>query len=121
MKKPASSLGFDTMAAVDTLTKAGIEQRPASAIVEVVRDAQRELATEASLLSTKVALEARLREEMAELRTELKTDMAELKTELKTDIRDLDAKIANQFSQLYRYLLIGAGVCVTSLAGIMHL
>ena len=109
------------MAAVDTLTKADIGQRPAGAIVGVVRDAQCELATEESLLSTKVALEAGLREEMAELRTELKTDMAELKAELKTDIRDLDAKMANQFSQLYWYLLIGAGVCVTSLAGIMHL
>ena len=109
-KQSASSPRFDTMAAVDTLTKADIGQRPASAIVEVVRDAQRELATEASLHSTTAALEAGLREEMAEL-----------KAELKTDIRDLDVKMANQFSQLYRYLLIGAGVCVTSLAGIMHL
>ena len=141
MKEPASPPGFDTMAAVDMLTKADIGQRPASAIVEVVRDAQRELATEASLLSTKAALKAGLREEMAELKAELKTDMAELKTELKTemaelkaelktdvvelkvelktDIKDLDTKIANQFSQLYRYLLVGGGVCVTSLAGIL--
>ncbi len=118
-KKPASPPGFDTMAAVNTLTKAGIERRPASAIVGVVRDAQRELATEASLLSTTAALKAELREEMAKLKAELKTDMAELKVELKTDIKDLDAKIANQFSQLYRYLLIGGGVCVTSLAGIL--
>ena len=108
--KKSQSLYFDTMVAMNTLTKAGIEQRPVGAIVGAVRDAQRELATEASLLSTTAALEAGLREEMAEL-----------KAELKTDIRDLDVKMANQFSQLYRYLLIGAGVCVTSLAGIMHL
>ena len=110
VKRPAPSPGFDTMAAVDTLTKAGIEQGSASAIVGVVRDAQRELATEASLLSTQAALKAGLREEMGELKTELKTEMAELK-----------AEIANQFSQLYRHLLIGAGVCVASLAWIMHL
>lgn len=97
--KPTPLPNFDTMAAVDTLTKAGIGQRPASAIVEVVRDAQRELATEASLLSTKA---------------ELKADIATSKAELK-------AEMASQFSQLYRYLLVGAGVCITSLAGILGL
>lgn len=90
---------FDTMAAVDTLTKTGIGRAPASAIVEVVRDAQRELATESSLLSTKA---------------ELKADIATSKAELK-------AEMASQFSQLYRYLLVGAGVCITSLAGILGL
>ena len=72
------------MAAMNMLTKAGIEQRPASAIIEVVRDAQCELATEESLLSTKLVLEsdmttlkADLREEMAELRV-LRSEMAEL-------------------------------------------
>lgn len=76
------------MATVDTLIKAGIGRGPAGIIVEVVRDAQRKLAAESSLLSTK----------------------AELKVEM-----------ASQFSQLYRYLLVGAGVCITSLAGILGL
>lgn len=144
VKKPKSSPGFDTMATVNTLTKAGIEQRPASAIVEVVRDAQRELATEESLLSTKLALEsdmttlkADLRAEMAELRVELRSEMAELKAELKSDmaglrvelksemaelrveVKNLEANVDRQFAQLYRYLLVGGGGCVATIVGIL--
>jgi len=132
-KKSAPSPGFDTMAAMNTLTKAGIEQRPASAIIGVVRDAQCELATEESLLSTKLVLEsdmttlkADLREEMAELRVELRSEMAELKVELKSDMaelklgmKNLEASIEKQFAQLYRYLLIGGGGCVAAIVGIL--
>ena len=144
VKKPTPPPGFDTMAAVNTLTKAGIEQRPASAIVEVVRDAQCELATEESLLSTKLALESdmttlkadlrgemaelrvELRSEMAELRVELRSEMAELKDELKSDMaglkldmKNLEASIEKQFAQLYRYLLVGGGGCVAAIVGIL--
>ena len=124
---------FDTMAAVDTLTKAGFEQRPAGAVVEVVRDAQCELATEESLLSTKLALEsdmttlkADLRADMAELRAELRSEMTELKVELKSDMaglklgmKNLEASIEKQFAQLYRYLLVGGGGCVAAIVGIL--
>ena len=133
VKKPAPSPGFDTMAAVDTLTKAGFEQRPAGAVVEVVRDAQCELATEESLLSTKLALEsdmttlkADLRADMAELRVELRSEMADLKVELKSDVaglklgmKNLEASIEKQFAQLYRYLLVGGGGCVAAIVGIL--
>ena len=40
------------------------------------------------------------------------------KDDLKAEIQGLRSEIANQFAQLYRYLLIGAGVCVASLAAI---
>lgn len=131
VKKPTSSPGFDTMAAVNTLTKAGIEQRPASAIVGVVRDAQCELATEESLLSTKLALEsdlttlkADLRADMAELRVELRSEMAELKTELKvelkSDMKNLEVSIERRFALLYRYLLVGGGVCVAAVVGLLR-
>ncbi len=159
VKKPTPPPGFDTMAAVNTLTKAGIEQRPASAIVEVVRDAQRELATEESLLSTKLVLEsdmttlkadlradmaelktvlksdmaelrvelrsemadlkAELKSDMAELRGELKSDMAELKIELKSEMKNLEANMERQFAQLYRYILVGGGACVTAIVGLL--
>ena len=166
VKKPTPSPGFDTMAAVNTLTKAGIEQRSANAIVGVVRDAQCELATEESLLSTKFALESdlttlkadlradmaelrvelrsemtelrielrsemtelriELRSEMTELKTELKSEMTELKTELKSetgelksDMKNLEVSIEKQFSQLYRYLLVGGGACVAAVVGLL--
>ena len=148
VKKPAPSPGFDTMAAVNTLTKAGIEQRPASAIVGVVRDAQRELATEESLLSTKLVLESdmttlkaelradmaelktvlksdmaelrvELRSEMADLKAELKSDMAELREELKSEMKNLEANMERQFAQLYRYILVGGGACVTAIVGLL--
>ncbi|MDE0152404.1 MAG: hypothetical protein OXN23_00870 [Gammaproteobacteria bacterium] len=143
-KKSAPSPGFDTMAAVNTLTKAGIEQRPADAIVGVVRDAQCELATEESLLSTKLVLESdmttlkadlraemaelrvELRSEMAELKAELRSEMTELKVELKSDMaglklgmKNLEASIEKQFAQLYRYLLVGGGGCVAAIVGIL--
>lgn len=144
VKKPTPSPGFDTMAAVNTLTKAGIEQRSANAIVGVVRDAQCELATEESLLSTKFALESdlttlkadlradmaelrvELRSEMTELRIELRSEMTELKTELKSetgelksDMKNLEVSIEKQFSQLYRYLLVGGGACVAAVVGLL--
>lgn len=148
VKKPTLPPGFDTMTAVNTLTKSGIEQRPANAIVEVVRDAQCELATEESLLSTKLALESdmttlkadlradmaelktvlksdmaelrgELRSEMAELKDELRSEMAELKDELRSDMKNLEANIERQFAQLYRYLLVGGGGCVAAIVGIL--
>lgn len=107
VKKPAPSPGFDTMAAVDTLTKAGFEQRPAGAVVEVVRDAQCELATEESLLSTKLALEsdmttlkADLRADMAELKTVLKSDMAELRVELRSEMAELKVELRSEMADL---------------------
>ena len=48
----------------------------------------------------------------------LKADSDRAVGGLKAEIQELRTEIASQFSQLYRYLLIGAGVCVTSLAGI---
>lgn len=144
VKKPTPSPGFDTMAAVNTLTKAGIEQRSANAIVGVVRDAQCGLAMEESLLSTKFALESdlttlkadlradmaelrvELRSEMTELRIELRSEMTELKTELKSetgelksDMKNLEVSIEKQFSQLYRYLLVGGGACVAAVVGLL--
>ena len=127
------------MAAVDVLTKADIEQRPASVIVGIVCNTQRELTTEESLISTKFALEsemirlkadlrvemaelkADLRMEMAELKADLRVEMAELKTELKSDMKNLEVSVEKQFARLYRYLLIGAGVYITLLAGILYL
>ena len=98
---------FDTMAAVNTLTKAGIEQRPAGAIVGVVRDAQCELATEESLLSTKLALESdmttlktALREEMAGLRVELRSEMAELRVELRSEMAELRIELRSEMAEL---------------------
>lgn len=137
VKKLASPPKFDTMAAVNTLTKAGIEQGPAGAIVGVVRDAQCELATEESLLSTKFALESdmtilkadlradmaelrvELRSEMAGLREELKSDVAGLKVELKSDMKSLEVSIEKQFAQLYRHLLVGGGACVATVVGLL--
>lgn len=106
-KKPALLPKFDTMAAMNTLTKAGIEQRPAGAIVGVVRDAQCELVTEESLLSTKFALESGmtmlksgLRADMAELRVELRSEMAELKIELKSEMSELREELKSDMAGL---------------------
>ena len=120
--KPTRPPSFDTMASVDTLTKAHIEQGHASAIVGVVRDSQRELATEASLIATKVALQSEmdalkqgLCAEMVKLRADVKGDM----TALRSEMAEQRADINRQFAQLYRQLLIVGGTGVTVIVGLL--
>ena len=91
--KLASSPNFDTMNAMEMLMKSGFGQGQAAAVIGAIRDAQHELVT--------------------------KTDLKATKADLKVEIQELRSEMANQFAQLYRYLLIGAGVCITSLATIL--
>ena len=81
----------------------------------VVCDAQCELATEESLLSSKFALES----DMTTLKADLRADMAEMKAELKSDMKNLEVSVEKQFAQLYRHLLVGGGACVTVIVALL--
>lgn len=70
---------FDTLEAAEALTRAGVAERQARAIVAAMRKA----------VGDSVATKG----DVAELRTELKGDNAELKAELKGDIAAVKAEL----------------------------
>ena len=74
-----SVASFDTLEAADALTRAGLTEPQAKAIVATMRRA----------VSDGVATKG----DVTELRTELKGDIGELRTELKGDIGELRAEL----------------------------
>ena len=74
-----SGSSFDTLEAAEALTRAGVAERQARAIVAAMRKA----------VGDSVATKG----DVAELRTELKGDNAELKAELKGDNAELKAEL----------------------------
>ncbi len=71
-------MAFDTERAVRRLTDAGLDERAAEGVADVVETATNGLATEATLLE----LKAELREEMQALRAEFKEEALALRAEM---------------------------------------
>ena len=102
--KSAPPPNFDTMDAMGRLARTGFVQDQASAIVGVVRDAQRELATKADL---------------DQAISGLKAEMEAVKFELRADMKEQDSKVERQFTRLYRQLWISMGMTITAITGIL--
>ncbi len=110
-------MAFDTQRAVRRLTDAGLDERAAEGVADVVASATNGLATEASLLE----LRAELREDMQSLRAELREDMQSLRAELKEEMQALRAEFKEEAlalrAEMYRTMWIqGAGVIAAVVA-----
>jgi DNA anti-recombination protein RmuC len=127
---------IDTHGIVKRLKEAGFSEAQAEAVTDVVREVRESdiahLATKADLLITKTELQtsiSEIRAELQELRTELQTSVAgiraELQTsvagiraELQTSIAQIRAEMAEQKSDLLRYIVtisLGTGALVVAL------
>ena len=94
---------FDTLAAAQTLRNKGMDSGHAEGVVEVVRNAQSELATKADIEGVKADIKSvndridslgeSLRTEMTALGQELKAEMKALSQEMKTEMKVLGSRI----------------------------
>ena len=113
------SLAFDTHEAVKSLRGAGLDERAAESIVQVIgrnQDAQlQQLTTKADLQ----AVRSELKDDLGPLRSELQTFRSELKEEIAlvrssvNELRhELKADLARQHVQLI-WLIVGTGAVFT--------
>ena len=92
-----AAVTFDTLAAVQTLRTAGLEDRQAEAIVTTINRAMSEtVATKADLLVQGTGI----RSEIAATRSDLKAQGAELRAALETQRTELKAEIAKTSAAL---------------------
>ena len=97
-----SAMAFDTQRAARRLTDAGLDDRAAQGVADIVDSATSGLATERSLLA--------LKEDLLSFRAELKADILSFRAELKGDIHSLRA-------EMYRTIWMqGAGIIAATAA-----
>ena len=110
-------MAFDTQRAARRLTDAGLDERAAEGVADVVESATHGLATEASLLE----LRADLTGQMLELRADLMGQMLELRADLMGQMHGLRADVTGEVqalrAEMYRALWIqGAGIIAATAA-----
>ena len=87
---------FDTLAAAQTLRNKGMDSGHAEGVVEVVRNAQSELATKADIKDVNNCIDAlgeNMRTEMTALRQEIKAEIKALGQEMKAEMKVLSGRI----------------------------
>ena len=106
-------MAFDTQRAARRLTDAGLDDRAAQGVADIVDSATSGLATESSLLELKadiLSFRAELKGDIHSLRAELKADILSFRAELKGDIHSLRA-------EMYRTIWMqGAGIIAATAA-----
>ena len=105
-------MAFDTERAARRLADAGMDERAANGVADVVHSATEGLATEASLLEVRAAMEAGLHATEASLQSGLHATEASL-LELKVDFATLRADIYRALWLQGMGILAGTAAIVT--------
>ena len=120
-----ASTKFDTQAAVSVLRNSGLDEGPAIAIVNTVRDAQSasldEAATRVDLEASVAVVRTDLEASVAVVRTDLEASVAVVRADLEASVAvvraDLEASVAGLRADFFRALWIqGAGLVATQIA-----
>ena len=128
-------MAFDTQRAARRLADAGLDERAAAGVADVVDSATSGLATERSLLELRgelLSFRAELKEDLLSFRAELKEDLLSFRAELKEDLlasraefregllasrAELKEDVHSLRAEMYRTLwLQGAGIVAATAA-----
>ncbi len=104
-------INMDTHNAFKKLVHAGLQEKVAESIVEIIDENQKNhfenLVTKDYLDSVNLVTKTELKKEISDVRTELKEDIAQVRTELKEDIaqvrtelREFKVEVAGNFNLL---------------------
>ena len=110
-------MAFDTQRAARRLADAGLDERAAAGVADVVDSATSGLATEATVL----ALRGELKEDLLSFRGELKEDLLSFRAELREGLlasrAELKEDVHSLRAEMYRTLwLQGAGIVAATAA-----
>ena len=117
-----ATFAFDTLEAQQSLTDAGVEDRHATAFVDLAsKSVSENVATKEDIAELKAEMKAELKMDIANWKAELKMDIAnrkieiaELKGELKTGFANRKVEIANQNVHMMYGLLAATGTMIVA-------
>ena len=117
-------MAFDTQRAARRLTDAGLDDRAAQGVADIVDSATSGLATEATVLALREDLfssRAELKADLLSSRAELKEDLLSFRAELKADLLSFRAELKGDIhslrAEMYRTIWMqGAGIIAATAA-----